>query len=73
MQAFSPLFLVNRKAPLLLWLIDAKQPFVQVGGKSAIREEVFDNAACSIARTRTNVYSVYDIALSGGEPYAVWY
>lgn len=73
MQAFNPLFLMNRRTPLLLWLIAANQPFVQVGGKSAIREDVFDNAAYSVGRTKTNVYSVYDIALSGGEPYAVWH
>jgi hypothetical protein len=56
-------------------IAEAKQPLVQVGGKSIndLREDFYDNAFNSVARNRSDVVSIYDIALSGGEPYAVWY
>jgi hypothetical protein len=72
--AFAP----YRIAPLSVLVVEAKQPLVRTGcgslklGSLDLREDVYDNAANSVARARTNVYSVYDIALSGGEPYAIW-
>jgi hypothetical protein len=48
----------------------ANQPLVSVGGKGleSLREDFYDNAFY----TQANIYCAYDIALSGGEPYAVW-
>lgn len=67
---FSP----KRKTPSLAVLVSiAKQPLVQSGGKKELREDFYDNATNSVARARTDVYSAYDVALSGGEPYAVWF
>ena len=68
-------FAAHRTAPIIALVAAANQPLVSVGGKSIkdLREDFYDNAFNSVARARTNVYSVYDIALSGGEPYAVWY
>jgi hypothetical protein len=51
-------------------LVEANRPLVYVGGDSLndLREDFFDNAFYGAP----NVVSAYDIALSGGEPYAIW-
>jgi hypothetical protein len=56
--------------PLNVLLVEANRPLVYVGGDSLndLREDFFDNAFYGAP----NVVSAYDIALSGGEPYAVW-
>ena len=68
-------FSAQRTAPIIALVAAANQPLVQVGGKSIkdLREDFYDNALNSAARAKTSIYSAYDIALSGGEPYAVWY
>ena len=51
-------------------------PLVEVGGKrfDTLREDFYDNAVNLTvgARQFIPVFSPYDIALSGGEPYSVW-
>ena len=66
-------FYPNRQTPLIIWVMSANQPLVQLGGIKNLREDFYDNAFNSVARARTAVYSTYDIAMSGGEPYSVWY
>jgi len=55
---------------LNVYIVLANQPLVSVGGKEldSLREDFYDNAFY----TKADIYSAYDIALSGGEPYAVW-
>ena len=76
MSAFTFNFERNRKTPLLVLLAEAKRPYVEVGGKALrdLREDFFDNArnSCFDGRKAAPIESVYDIALCGGEPYAVW-
>jgi hypothetical protein len=65
-------FYANRKTPLVVFITEAGQPLVRVGGFKELSEAVYDNAFDSVVRNRSDVVSVYDIALSGGEPYALW-
>jgi hypothetical protein len=63
----------KRTTPFLVWVQLANQPLVQLGGKQSLREDFYDNASNSVGKARTSVYSAYDVAMSGGEPYAVWF
>ena len=51
-------------------------PLVELGGKrlDTLREDFYDNAVNLVnnARKPIRIFSPYDIALSGGEPYSVW-
>lgn len=67
-DAFYP----KRHVPLIVWVLRANQPLVQLGGQKNLREDFYDNANNSVNKARTSVYSVYDVAMSGGEPYANW-
>lgn len=62
--------------PLNILLVEADFPLVQVAGKrlDTLREDFFDNAVNLMNNTRmaAALVSPYDIALSGGEPYAIW-
>lgn len=66
-----------RKTPIIVLALDANQPLVQVGGKriDTLREDFYDNAVNLMNNSRkpTPLVSPYDVALSGGEPYSVWY
>ena len=57
-------------------MVKANQPLVQVGGKriDTLREDFYDNAVnlTNNSRKPAPIVSPYDIALSGGEPYANW-
>lgn len=66
-------FNIKRNVPFLVHVLTANQPFVQLGGKQNLREDFYDNASNSVGKARTSVYSAYDVAMSGGEPYAVWF
>jgi hypothetical protein len=65
-----------RDIPISVQLIDLEMPLVEVGGKrfDTLREDFYDNAVnlMRVNRTYTPIFSPYDIALSGGEPYSVW-
>jgi hypothetical protein len=53
---------------------NAGTPTVEVGGKglNTLRQDFYDQAAGAYTRNPQPVISAYDIALSGGEPYATW-
>ena len=65
-----------RKRPIAVLLIEANFPLVESGGKrlDTLREDFYDNAVNLTVNARRfiPVFSPYDIALSGGEPYSVW-
>jgi hypothetical protein len=66
-----------RDIPISVQLIDLEMPLVEVGGKrfDTLREDFYDNAVNimnAVNRKFTPIFSPYDIALSGGEPYSVW-
>lgn len=69
-------FAPHRRAPLLVLLTEAGLPFVLQGyGVSDLREDVYDNAFNTAGFVKTNetiARSVFDIAMSGGEPYGHW-
>jgi len=65
-----------RNEPIVVQLVKLYMPLVELGGKrlDTLREDFYDNAVnltCN-ARRFIPVFSPYDIALSGGEPYSVW-
>ena len=65
-----------RNEPIVVQLVKLDMPLVELGGKrlNTLREDFYDNAVnltCN-ARRFIPVFSPYDIALSGGEPYSVW-
>ncbi len=64
------------QTPRAVLLTKAGWPLVEVGGKrlDTLREDFYDNAVNLINNSRQfiAIVSPYDIALSGGEPYAVW-
>jgi len=70
MQNFS----YNRREPLNVLIVAADFNLVQVGGKrlSALREDFYDQAAGAFTNNPQPIVCAYDIAMSGGEPYAVW-
>ncbi len=65
-----------RNEPINVQIVKLDMPLVEVGGKrfDTLREDFYDNAVNLVnnARRPTPVFSPYDIALSGGEPYCVW-
>lgn len=65
-------FSFYRQTPIAVLINEAGQPLVRMGGFKELSEAVYDNAFNSVVRNRSDVVSVYDIALSGGEPYALW-
>ncbi len=71
-------FVWKRIEPIEIMILKLKRPLVEVGGKSLrdLREDFYDNSHNISGRHPKNggsqIVSVYDIVLSGGEPYAVW-
>lgn len=71
-------FVWKRIEPIEIMILNLERPLVEVGGKSLrdLREDFYDNAHNISNRHHSNggsqIVSVYDIVLSGGEPYAVW-
>ncbi len=65
-----------RNEPIVVQLLKLDMPLVEVGGKrfDTLREDFYDNAVNLTVNGRRfiPVFSPYDIALSGGEPYSVW-
>jgi hypothetical protein len=65
-----------RNEPIIVQIVKLDMPLVEVGGKrfDTLREDFYDNAVNLVnnARQPTPIFSPYDIALSGGEPYSVW-
>ena len=66
-------FAYGRRAPMNVLFAQAGLSFVSTGGKALqdLREDVYDNARNS-SKDYVDICGVYAIALSGGEPYAVW-
>ena len=69
-------FTFGRNTPTNVLTIQANCSLVEVGGKrlDTLREDFYDNAVNiqNTPRNFTPIFSPYDIALSGGEPYSVW-
>lgn len=69
-------FSYTRRAPFNVLIVGVNFNLVEVGGKGldTLREDFFDNAVniTNNSRISTPIVSPYDIALSGGEPYANW-
>jgi len=69
-------FTYNRRAPINVQTVAVGFNLVEVGGKrlDTLREDFYDNAVNiqNTPRNFTPIFSPYDIALSGGEPYSVW-
>lgn len=66
---------MRRAGALQVLLLDAGMPLVRTGGNSLheLREEMYD--AMRNANGRAGVHdicAVYESAMMGGEPYAVW-
>jgi hypothetical protein len=65
-----------RNEPINVQLVKLDMPLVESGGKrfDTLREDFYDNAVNLVnnARKPMRIFSPYDIALSGGEPYSVW-
>ena len=65
-----------RNKPIVVQLVKLDMPLVELGGKrlDTLREDFYDNAVNLTVNARRfiPVFSPYDIALSGGEPYSVW-
>ena len=65
-----------RNEPLNVQIVKLDMPLVEVGGKrfDTLREDFYDNAVnlLDARRKYIPIFSPYDIALSGGEPYSVW-
>ena len=66
-------FAYGRRVPLNVLVAQAGLNFVSTGGKALqdLREDVYDNARNG-SKDYVDICGVYAIALSGGEPYAVW-
>jgi len=69
-------FSYSRRTPFNVLRVEAGFNLVQAGGKmlSELREDFFDNAV-NLADSNgkpIRIISPYDIALSGGDPYANW-
>ena len=67
-------FLYTRSEPINVLTVNAGFNLVEVGGKNlnTLRQDFYDQAAGAYTRNPQPVISAYDIALSGGEPYATW-
>jgi hypothetical protein len=65
-----------RNEPIIVQIVKLDMPLVEVGGKrfDTLREDFYDNAVNLVNNNRkpTPIFSPYDIALSGGEPFANW-
>ena len=65
-----------RNEPIVVQLVKLDMPLVELGGKrlDTLREDFYDNAVNLTVNARRfiPIFSPYDIALSGGEPYSVW-
>lgn len=65
-----------RNEPRIVLLSRVDFPLVESGGKrlDTLREDFYDNAVYlqNNSRKPAQLVSPYDIACSGGEPYAVW-
>ena len=65
-----------RPEPINVQIVKLGMPLVESGGKrfDTLREDFYDNAVnlTDCARRYIPIFSPYDIALSGGEPYSVW-
>ena len=64
----------RKPAPMALLLVAAGFPLVRLAGCriDTLREDFYDNARDVSARAKADIAYTYDIALSGGEPYASW-
>lgn len=68
-----------KSTPILVQIVDLREKYgmdihpVEVGGRrlDTLREDFFDNARN--VSIDAGIFSPYDVALSGGEPYAVWH
>ena len=67
-------FSYNRRAPINVLTVNAGFNLVEVGGKqlNTLRKDFYDQGAGAFATRPAAIISAYDIALSGGEPYATW-
>ena len=65
-----------RSEPINVQIVKLDMPLVESGGKrfDHLREDFYDNAVNLVDTKRRfiPIFSPYDIALSGGEPYSVW-
>lgn len=65
-----------RQEPINVQIVKLDMPLVETGGKrfDTLREDFYDNAVNLVDQRRKYIpiFSPYDIALSGGEPYSVW-
>jgi hypothetical protein len=65
-----------RSEPINVQIVKLDMPLVESGGKrfDHLREDFYDNAVNLVDAKRRfiPIFSPYDIALSGGEPYSVW-
>ena len=65
-----------RNEPIVVQLVKLDMPLVELGGKrlDTLREDFYDNAVNLTVNARRfiPVFSPYDNALSGGDPYSVW-
>lgn len=66
-------FSYTRRAPMNVLVAKAGMNLVSLGGYALddLREDIYDSARNS-AKDMTDICGVYAIALTGGEPYAVW-
>jgi hypothetical protein len=65
-----------RKTPINVMMVELKLPLVETAGKrfDTLREDFYDNAVNLVDSKFKHIaiFSPYDIALSGGEPYGDW-
>jgi hypothetical protein len=64
----------NASTPINVLMVEAGFPLVEVAGKGldTLREDFYDQGAGAFTSRPPAIVSAYDIALSGGEPYATW-
>ena len=67
-------FNYDRRAPRNVLAVEAEFNLVELGGKrvDTLREDFYDIGAGAFTTRPPAIFSAYDIALSGGEPYAIW-
>ena len=67
-------FTYSRRTPTNVMIVEANFNLIEVGGKrlDTLRGDFYDQGAGAFTTKPQPVVSAYDIALSGGEPYAVW-
>lgn len=70
MEQFSS----NRKPVYQVLAVQANIPLVSMGGGLLcdLSEQYFDTILDSVNQSRAYIFSTYDLALVGGEPYAIW-